>query len=162
MIIIGYQGIGKSTLASASWMYIDLESSLWRVDGVRSDTWYKEYCNVAEGLSKQGYIVFVSSHKEVRDRLKDSKQRVCVCYPAVELRDEWIDKLETRFFETRLDKDYRALGNAKDRYQENILELKNSGFNPIEITTMDYNLRSLIERHNFQQICALHLGLEKD
>ena len=71
MIVIGYQGIGKSTLAQKQFKYIDLESSALRRDGVRWHNWYEPYCLVAEWLSKQGYIVFVSSHKEVRDYLNE-------------------------------------------------------------------------------------------
>ena len=69
MIIIGYQGIGKSTLANCNLNYVDLESSNFYIDGKRADDWYKPYCKIAEHLSQQGYYVFVSSHKVVRDEL---------------------------------------------------------------------------------------------
>ena len=43
MIVIGYQGIGKSTYSNKDITCIDLESgNLW-VDGVRLDDWYKVY-----------------------------------------------------------------------------------------------------------------------
>ena len=67
MIIIGYQGIGKSTLSARNLKYVDLESSNFWFDDpetkqrVRHFNWYEMYCNVAEYLSRQGYVVFVSS-----------------------------------------------------------------------------------------------------
>ena len=75
MIIIGYQGIGKSTLAGKN-KCIDLESgNFWFYDletyqKVRHNDWYIPYCNIANHLSEQGYIVFTSSHEVVRNELK--------------------------------------------------------------------------------------------
>ena len=105
MIIIGYQGIGKSTLAGRNCRYIDLESSCFWINGKRPDDWYLYYCSIAEHLSKQGYIVFVSSHEVVRTRLEWSCEDVVIVYPSIELNDYWISKLEKRYTETKLDKD---------------------------------------------------------
>ena len=69
MIIIGYQGIGKSSVSGADSGCIDLESSNFWNEGVRADDWYIYYCNIALDLSKQGFTVFTSSHKEVREYL---------------------------------------------------------------------------------------------
>ena len=71
MIIIGYQGIGKSTLANIDNAYIDLESSNFWHKGERYDNWYIYYGKIAESLSRQNYNVFTSSHREVRDYLKN-------------------------------------------------------------------------------------------
>ena len=51
MIVIGYQGIGKSSLAGRNNIFIDLESGNFWVDGKRADDWYKPYCQIAEHLS---------------------------------------------------------------------------------------------------------------
>lgn len=59
MIIVGYQGIGKSSLAGRDKKFIDLESGNFWIDGKRADDWYKPYCKIAEHLSQQGYYVFV-------------------------------------------------------------------------------------------------------
>ena len=115
MIIIGYQGIGKSTLAGWS-NCIDLESGNFWVDGKRAEDWYIPYCQIANHLSEQGYTVFVSSHEVVRNELKKSKERVVAICPFVELRNEWVAKLEDRYLTTKLDKDYKAWKNAEDRY----------------------------------------------
>ena len=68
-VVVGYQGIGKSTLAFHNNRVIDLESSNFFVDGERPANWHIIYCKIARALCKQGYIVCVSSHKEVREEL---------------------------------------------------------------------------------------------
>lgn len=151
MIIIGYQGIGKSTLASRNLKYIDLESSnFWFDDAetkqrVRHSNWYEMYCNVAEELSRQGYVVFVSSHQPVRERLLKSEEYVVACVPSLDLKEQWIEKLHIRFKESGLEKDYKAYMNALDRFTENITEIINSGFDALVINDMHYDLRNLIE-----------------
>lgn len=150
MIVIGYQGIGKSTLAGRDNKFIDLESSNFWVDGKRAEDWYKPYCQIAEHLSKQGYIVFTSSHEVIRKQLENSGEIIVVVYPSVELKDEWIDKLEERYAMSKLEKDYKALMNAVDRYEDNIKELSEySHYRKLVITKMDYDLEaSLIHLKN--------------
>ena len=144
MIISGYQGIGKSTLAGKN-NCIDLESGNFWVDGKRADDWYKPYCQIANHLSEQGYTVFVSSHEVVRRELEKSKEPVYVIFPAIDLKDAWIKKLEDRYNNTKLDKDYRALMNAKDRYKENITELMQGNLKFYEITRINYHLDDIID-----------------
>lgn len=152
MIVVGYQGIGKSTLAGRDNKFIDLESGNFWVDGKRADDWYKPYCQIAEHLSKQGYIVFTSSHEVVRKQLKNSSEQVVIVYPSIELKDEWIDKLEERYAVSKLEKDYKALMNAVDKYEENIKELSeefNHNYCKVVLTKMDYDLEaSLIHLKN--------------
>lgn len=151
MIVIGYQGIGKSTLAARNLKYIDLESSNFWFDDtetkqrVRHSNWHEMYCNVAEDLSRQGYVVFVSSHQPVRERLLKSEEYVVACVPLLILKDEWINKLKERYENSLLEKDYKAYMNAADRFTENVTEIMNSGFDVILITDADYNLQDLIE-----------------
>lgn len=148
MIVIGYQGIGKSTLAGRNNRFIDLESGNFWVDGKRADDWYKPYCQIAEHLSQQGYIVFTSSHEVVRKQLENSGEVVVVVYPSIELKDEWIDKLEERYATSKLEKDYKALMNAVDRYEENIKELSESNhkYCKVILTKMDYDLEASLIR----------------
>lgn len=129
-IVVGYQGIGKSTLArSGKGRYIDLESSSFSVrDGmtdnyVKINGWEKIYCKIAEHLAEQGYTVFVSSHAEVRKILKESKCKVVAVVPHPDLGELWIEKLKQRYFDTELEKDRRAWLNAKERYRENVMEI---------------------------------------
>lgn len=150
MIIIGYQGIGKSSIAGRDRKFIDLESGNFWVDGKRAEDWYKPYCQIAEHLSRQGYIVFTSSHEVVRKQLENSGEVVVLCYPSLKLKDMWIDKLEKRYQDTGLEKDYKALMNAKDRFDENIRELDESRFDfKIVLSKPDYDLEaSLIHFRN--------------
>ena len=146
MIIIGYQGIGKSTLAQCNLNYVDLESSNFWIDGKRADDWYRPYCKIAEHLSRQGYRVFVSSHECVRNTLKDSNEQVVCCVPAVSLKDQWIERLKKRYESDQSDKNYKAYMNAVDRYEDNIMEIEFSGFPVVILTSMDYDLDAEIRR----------------
>lgn len=148
MIIIGYQGIGKSTLAKDSWEYIDLESGNFWINGERDEQWYKPYCNIANHLSAQGYTVFTSSHKEVREELKNSNEVVKIAFPALELKTDWLIRLTNRYNESMLEKDYKALINASLYYEDNINDLMNEPFDKIVINNIDYNLRELIEEND--------------
>lgn len=148
MIIIGYQGIGKSTLAKDSWKYIDLESGNFWINGERDEQWYKPYCNIANHLSAQGYTVFTSSHKEVREELKNSSEVVKIAFPALELKTDWLIRLTNRYNESMLEKDYKALMNASLHYEDNIEDLMNEPFDKIIINNIDYNLRELIEKND--------------
>lgn len=143
MIIIGYQGIGKSTLAG-KYGYIDLESGNFWVDGKRAEDWYVPYCKIANHLSEQGFTVFVSSHEVVRKELEKSKEKVYAICPSTDLKYDWIDKLRTRWEESGLTKDYKAYMNAVDKYEENISDLKYSGFYTVVIDRMDYRLGNII------------------
>ena len=146
-IISGYQGIGKSSLANKANGYIDLESGNFFINGVREPNWYIPYCQIAIHLAQQGYQVFVSSHKVIRDYLADFADDIplYLCFPSYSLKDSWIKKLEERYNHSRLEKDYRAWKNAEDRYDENIKELhETKGFIPIVIHDMNYSLEELI------------------
>lgn len=144
MIVIGYQGIGKSTLAEKKAGYIDLESGCFWHNGKRSDDWYIYYCQIAEHLSSQGNVVFVSSHKQVRDYLKSSNERIVCIYPAIYLGEEWKKKLRDRYDKTGLDKDRKAWLNAEDRYHVNIAEMMMCGIPYAEIDSMNYDLEGII------------------
>lgn len=143
MIIIGYQGIGKSTLAGKN-NCIDLESGNFWVDGKRADNWYIPYCQIANHLSEQGYTVFTSSHKVVRKELEKSKEKVFVVCPSIELKEQWIAKLRNRYESTGLEKDFKALANAEDRYVDNINELVFGNFVAYEIEDIDYDLKDIV------------------
>lgn len=153
MIIIGYQGIGKSTLANTNNAYIDLESSNFWYKGQRHDYWYIYYCQIAKNLSQQNHNVFVSSHKEVVKYLKDNCcNEIVICiYPSILLAEEWKQKLKERYAKTQLTKDYKAWKNAEDRYHENISELMMCGIPHIEINSMKYNLKELIESADYSR-----------
>lgn len=151
-IVVGYQGIGKSTLArSGKGRYIDLESSCFYMNGMRQDGWEKIYCQIAEHLAEQGFTVFVSSHAMIRNILKKSECKVVAVVPHPDLDEFWIEKLKKRYFKTELEKDRRAWLNAKDRYRENVMEIMNDFYNEGDtaqrvfvIDNMNYRLEDYV------------------
>lgn len=143
MIIVGYQGIGKSTISSANDLMIDLESGNFWIDGERPEGWYKIYVNIAEHLSSQGYTVFLSSHKIVREELNNREIPFCVMAPSLQLKEFWIQKLEDRYNTTNKEKDYKAWQNAKQCYEANILDLASEKYY-FPIYNIDYNFLDLI------------------
>jgi len=145
MIIIGYQGIGKTTTSIVNNRYIDLESSNFiydHGDGLpfRDPFWYKVYANIAIDLSSQGYDVFVSSHESVRKELIGRTSDICAIVPDTSLKDSWIAKLQDRYKQTQSQKDYKAWQNAEERFEENIREIIADVPNTIKLTSMDYDL----------------------
>ena len=150
MIIIGYQGIGKSSLCKAygsSLQYIDLESSLMKDpmhDNKRWDNWAEIYCNIALSLSGQGYMVFVSSHKAVQDILIESKDDVIVIYPSKCIKGEWVKKLLERYKSTGLKKDELAWLDAKANFDSEIDILEASPFIKGRIYSMGYDLKTIV------------------
>lgn len=155
MIIIGYPGIGKSTLAATDNRYIDLESSCFTVDGKKIDDWYVAYCQVAEHLSKQGYIVFVSSHADVvRYLSKVDLEAVAIVYPSIKLRDQWVEKLRQRFDDSGLEKDYLAWVRSIEHYEDDVRALMEVPYTKygdrficgrVELDSMDYDLKERIK-----------------
>ena len=147
MIIIGYPGIGKSSLAGRYGQYIDLESSNWNnSDGTKSDTWYESYCNIAEDLSRQGFRVFVSCHPAVQTRLLESDEYIIACYPSLELKEEWIKKIADRYERDRSMKNLAALNNVELFYDKQIKALDMSPFkNKLVLTDNEYTLDNAID-----------------
>lgn len=143
MIVVGYPGIGKSTLSKESIKYVDFDSSRM----IKNKGWEEDYVNEVIKLSKQGHIVFVSAHKSVRDILKNSTEKVLVVYPSLCLHDMWIDALRKRYINTRDEADYRALQRCVSNYCEDILELDESPFIKIKIETVPFNLRVALEKY---------------
>lgn len=148
VIITGYQGIGKSSLANRESGYIDLESGNFWVNGKRAEDWYIPYCNIALHLAEQGYRVFVSSHAVVTSYLSSIPRTVDLyaCYPSFSLREQWVSKLKRRYDDSRLEKDFKAWRNAEEKYNENIGAMyRLNGFTQIVIHDMGYSLRRCIE-----------------
>lgn len=146
-VVVGYQGIGKSTLAFHNIQVIDLESSNFFVDGVRQGDWFKAYCNIARDLCRQGYIVCISSHKEIREELaKKPAANQVIVFPALSLKDDWIKKLRYRYEQCDSSKNFKALRNAEKNYEQNIMDLMTQdGFEHIAIQDMNYDLANLLQ-----------------
>lgn len=166
MIISGYQGIGKSSLAGYEHngsVVIDLESSSFWVDNTdykdeynhekyRDEKWYKVYVNIACHLSNQGFVVFVSSHEEVRKELRERMDKgLCkalVICPSLNLKEEWLEKLESRYEnkddKTHSIKDFKAFMYAKENYEKSVSSLIEGDLPCIIITDMKYSLRDIV------------------
>lgn len=149
MIIIGYQGIGKTTFSLKKPNVIDLESSSFFINGKRPDDWQIPYCNVAEHLSGQGYDVFVSSHDVVREELKNRETRIlCIApEPSTRMRELWLKKLKERVDKSKLEKDQRAFDRASTHYIEDVCSILSSGFDNVVINDIDYNLEKVINAY---------------
>lgn len=147
MIIIGYPGIGKSTLAGRYKEYIDLESSNWNnPDNTKPDNWWWSYGKVAEDLSRQGYRVFVSCHPQVQKYFEESNEYVMVCYPSLELKEDWIKKISDRYEQDRSMKNLAAFNNVELFYDKQIKALDESAFkHKCVLKDMSYTLDNEID-----------------
>ena len=150
LIVIGYQGIGKSSCGGKN-NCIDLESSCFWVGDKRADDWYIPYCTMAIHLASQGYTVFTSSHRVVYTYfaslcLPPEIGKVVVFCPDSRYKNEWVERLQERFDRTGLHKDYKALMNAKERYVDSIQELVNCGLPVYQPAYIDYDLMNYITK----------------
>lgn len=142
MIIFGYPGVGKSTIAKDDYRFIDLDSSdaliRWRW---RRRNWEMDYCNMALLLSKQGYYVMVSTHPEVIKRLMSKEKNYCLCYPDIALREQWVRRLESRYRECPNRSTHNAWLRAKDHLEDDFYQMEQLCGRRIVIHSMDYNLK---------------------
>lgn len=147
MIIIGYPGVGKTSLAGRYNQYIDLESSNWNSpDNTKPDMWWWSYGRVAEDLSRQGYRVFVSCHPSVQKYFEESNEYVMVLYPSLELKEEWIKRVADRYDRDRSMKNLAALNNVELYYDNQIRLLDDSQFkNKLVLKDMNYTLDNEID-----------------
>lgn len=145
MIIIGFPGIGKSSVTRAydgetnTTGYIDLESSNF----VKDDNWVKEYCDLAIDLELQGYNVFVSSHKKVREYLaerQDILPDIVEVFPSKEMRTEWLNRLESRYMKCKTAKNERALSYMRNNFDDAIDEMEHDAIiHKVRITKENMN-----------------------
>lgn len=141
MIIIGYLGVGKSTVSNKNPNYIDFDSSMFP----KEEGWEKDYVERAEALSEQGFTVFVSAHKAVQDLLLSSKEKVIAVYPAVGMRHTWIKKLSERYDKTHFESDKRALERCVECFSFDIAAMSSLPFKKIELRqSSGYDLEKMI------------------
>lgn len=166
MIIIGYPGIGKTSVSGKENSIIDLESSNFH-DKDQPHNWQETYCKVALDLSRQGFIVCISSHSSVYSTLArlcscNNSDKIIFLYPdsSPEMRKSWVEKLETRYYDSRkidsnphriIEKNYLAWQHVKKHYYEdiaNITEFKaplDHPFFKYRVMSMDYDLKEIIK-----------------
>lgn len=104
------------------------------------------YCKIAEDLSKQGYRVFVSCHKEVQEHFSRSDEYVMVLYPAIELKEQWLNRVRERFENEPSIKNAKALKAVDKYYDIQINSLNNSSFeHKLVLKDMSYILDNEID-----------------
>ena len=167
MIIFGYQGIGKSTLANRNidTIFIDLESSMFRtpMHPERSEDWFQAYGNIVYDLNKQNKFIFSACYQQIRDYIASEKDlkgvMSVICYPSIELREEWLYRLRQRWIDTQLPKDKAALDYAEASYSSSIKALdKDTDYDHLILTKMNYNLHDiLIGYFNYKYSMVAHL-----
>ena len=128
MIICGFPGVGKSSIARTLPGIVDLESTPFNKN-------WKIYANVIEHMDKNGYIVLVSSHKELREELRSKKLNYIYVKPKKELKKEYLERYKKRdnkkSFIDQLDKNW-------DEYMKTL-----RGENTVELDSGEYLLDKL-------------------
>ena len=160
MIIIGYQGIDKSTYCIKMMDAIDLDdSSCFRdFSGNRPDKWCETYVKTAIYLNGQGYDVFISSNKEVRQALLACHCcsyyrgfKYCAIVPSINLKDAWIRRLRNLYNNSNSTNNLEALNNARFNFEESIKDIANDIDNTFYITNLNnYDIFTLM--HNIKNI----------
>ena len=70
---------------------------------------------------------------------------ITTVFPERWLKDEWINKLQKRYDAEPSNKNYKALMNAKDRFEDNVKELEEWGGGFYGIQDMDYDLMDIVK-----------------
>lgn len=162
MIIVGYKGIGKSTLAKADSNVIDLDSTcfdFYNKDGVygKPEIWVPFYCQMAEHLSEQGHVVFVSSQPEVREYLGlHCNEPVYAIFPDRSLKDEWIDKMFQEHRESYPYNEQKAYEEEVSSFDRNIRDMEWEG-HPACRYFKDYE----VIKDNYEVIKDMNYSLAK-
>lgn len=94
IIISGFPGIGKSCLfrQNRGLIVLDSDSSnfSWISNGVRNPEFPKNYIEHVKDNIGQAHIILVSSHKVVRDALRENGIEYVLVYPDKSLKDEYV------------------------------------------------------------------------
>lgn len=153
-IVFGYPGIGKSTLAKNSKDFIDLESSIFKIDGERDPNWFKVYVNMAIHIANQERIVFMSTHPWTRDyiaEMKDLDIPVLIVYPDISLKDFWDYKVSIRYTLDPIEKNLTALNKVKNDYEKDIKGLEaDTRFPHLVLKDQKYRLDDEIKEYLFK------------
>ena len=176
MIVVGFPGIGKTSISFGKNNFVDLESSCFNIvdpvtnKKIKPDNWEKLYVSVAYDLVKQGKHVCVSNHSLVINELLDRKQKdsrldeypIVFVYPKKNLKDRWIERLTDRYNSSvQIDKDiadknkaaldavaanYDKWIDALERIDPNNVTAYGNNVYKIPIACIDYDLAAALKR----------------
>jgi len=162
LIICGYPGIGKSSIAGWN-NCIDLESSYFSRDekGFALGDWVTRYCKLAFDLARQEFTVLLSCHEIVRNKLKEMKDTksnyfcppVVIFCPRADMKEAWGIRLMKRYNETNLDKDFCALEGAIRYWNSNMEHMTKQNFPIYCPMSIDYDLRDYILQIRKKEVC---------
>lgn len=143
MILSAYPTMGKTTLTKKRIDIIDLESSCF---DKANPNWYIDYCNTALDLEKQGYIVFVSSHKPVQEFMKKHAKNYIMLMYDISLKDYVIEKCVERYALTSSEKDFRALTRVQDNFESDYQAIyKDDTLDRMFISDPNYVLEDIVD-----------------
>lgn len=150
-IILGYPCIGKTTLGGKyNFIDLDISNMITNPDGVgyqyiKPSGWEEIYINIAISLKKQGYNVFLNARKDIIKYLFSIGETFSLVYPSLTLKKEWIERATKKYEETKLDRDKKELDRMKLYFDNDISILSEYRVAQIEIDSMDYDLKELID-----------------
>ena len=128
MIICGFRGIGKSSIARTLPGIVDLESTPFNKN-------WKIYADVIEHMDKNGYTVLVSSHRELREELLNRNINYFYVKPEKNLKEEYLERYKKR------GNTKAFINQIKDNWDNYLKSLK--GENIVELKSEEYLLDKL-------------------
>lgn len=128
MIICGFPGIGKSSIARTLPGIVDLESTPFNKN-------WKIYADVIEHMDKNGYTVLVSSHRELREELLNRNINYFYVKPEKNLKEEYLERYKKR------GNTKAFINQIKDNWDNYLISLK--GENIVELKSEEYLLDKL-------------------
>ena len=165
LIICGYPGVGKSSIAGWN-NCIDLDSSWFSYDEEGNkkypdDTWCVDYCDLAMRLASQGYTVLTSTHACVINELRDHKfvldykykVKVVIFVPRSDMKKAWIERLVNRYIESDKDVDMRAFVGGIQYWDSKMATIRHSDFTVYCPDSIDYDFRDYILKIREREGC---------
>lgn len=169
LIICGYPGIGKSSIAGWN-NCIDLESSYFSRDekgfALSSDDWVWKYCETALDLANQGFTVLISYHESVRNYLNEKARRhffiamprcnipIVMVRPKPDMKEAWAIRLVNRYLQSGSDKDLRAFEDAMKYWETNTQKMNGQRFTIYQLSSTDYDLRDCVLKIRKREGCG--------
>lgn len=100
VVVSGFPGVGKTHLfrAKPHFVILDSDSSKfsWVSEGVRNPAFPQNYIEHIKDNMGKAHLILVSSHKVVRDALKESGVPYVLVYPDKGLKDEYLQRYRER------------------------------------------------------------------